>query len=163
MKHRLHLRPKLRPQVASAQAGAAAKPPSWLRALGQEAFASQAKGCHLIVDLFPGSQWKTDDRDWFAANPKRSHRLRRMFAGEWPPGTGDGMTHVLIKQLEPGMRVRVLATSPDHGAVLDECPDHEGLIAELWRRIDAGVEFNLCDVLREVIATESLTRGVGLQ
>jgi hypothetical protein len=56
------------------------------------------------------SPWKQDDADWFERNPKRSHRVRMPFPGEYdteardaPPG--DALI-VLVRQLKPGCRVR---------------------------------------------------------
>jgi hypothetical protein len=62
--------------------------------------------------------WKTEDAAWFKANPKRSHRLRAMFTGEEPtlfnPSAGipdlpqRHEFQVLVRQVKPGTRVRVL-------------------------------------------------------
>ena len=58
------------------------------------------------------ASWKADDREWFAHNPTRSHRLRRRFPGEQisnarnetvPPGHE---LQVLVRQISPGWRVR---------------------------------------------------------
>jgi hypothetical protein len=56
--------------------------------------------------------WKINDANWFKANPSRSHRLRSVFPGEIktlssfdvPPGHE---LQVLVRQLEPGHRVRI--------------------------------------------------------
>jgi hypothetical protein len=54
--------------------------------------------------------WSDDDRRWFEQNPNRHHRVRFSFAGEWPRGE-----HTVVKQFEPGMRLRlpVLITGPE--------------------------------------------------
>lgn len=67
---------------------------------------------------FEDSPWKDDDRAWFEANPERSHRLRKLYAGEdvtlVPPGqsvTTPPPFHenqVLIRQVQPGQRVKKL-------------------------------------------------------
>ena len=48
---------------------------------------------------------KRDDREWFAAHPTRSHRLRRAMVDEGWEGW------VIVRQIEPGTRHRVLFTS----------------------------------------------------
>jgi len=62
------------------------------------------------------SPWKGDDAAWFEANPKRSHRLRKLlegetkdlFAGSTPPSLPPGHEYqVLVRQVEPGFRVRL--------------------------------------------------------
>lgn len=61
----------------------------------------------LNIDDTP---WKEDDRRWFAANPKRAHRLRHRFPGEddhgaAPPWHVD-IDWVCVRQIEPGSRIR---------------------------------------------------------
>ena len=70
---------------------------------------------HLAEKLIPhiaDTTWKDDDRRWFESNPTRSHRLRPSFPDEFssiadipvpPPGHE---LHVLVRQVEPGMRIR---------------------------------------------------------
>jgi hypothetical protein len=61
-------------------------------------------------NLYP-TPWKADDARWFASHPGRSHRLRQRFPGE---GFGRDIPNldqvqvdlVLIRQIEPGTRVR---------------------------------------------------------
>ncbi len=63
---------------------------------------------------YSDSAWKTDDRQWFEANPERSHRLRRRFPQEAdsfveplptpPPGHE---FQILVRQVAPGRRVRL--------------------------------------------------------
>lgn len=43
-----------------------------------------------------------DDRDWFAQNPGRLHRVRHSFTGEWPEGP-----HTVVRQMAPGYRLRL--------------------------------------------------------
>jgi hypothetical protein len=54
--------------------------------------------------------WKEDDRDWFAQNPKRSHRARLPFPGEAnkeAAGSPAGHTMImLVRQVEPGSRLK---------------------------------------------------------
>jgi len=58
--------------------------------------------------------WKTDDREWFAQNRGRSHRMRMPFPGELdgveiPAGR---KVIMLVRQVEPGRRLRA-AFDPD--------------------------------------------------
>jgi hypothetical protein len=57
------------------------------------------------------SIWKADDAKYFKDHPQRSHRLRRMYPHElgmpdWPPPPGHEF-QVLVKQVEPGARIRL--------------------------------------------------------
>jgi hypothetical protein len=55
------------------------------------------------------SPWKEADRKWFEAHPDRTIRIRDRFAGETFAGPVDPNDHapfVLVRQLEPGCRVR---------------------------------------------------------
>lgn len=57
--------------------------------------------------------WKDDDREWFAARPFRSHRLRALFSGEpmksrdQDPPDAHHEIQVLVRQLAPGQRLRL--------------------------------------------------------
>jgi hypothetical protein len=66
-----------------------------------------------IVAFTGDAAWKRDDARWFRKHRDRSHRLRQRFPGEpcfrgdepaMPPGHE---VQVLIRQVEPGVRVRV--------------------------------------------------------
>jgi hypothetical protein len=59
----------------------------------------------MMIPHFEDAKWKADDRAWFERNPSRAHRLRRVFPGEL---TGDEARadHVIVRQVEPGWRVR---------------------------------------------------------
>ena len=77
--------------------------------------------------------WKADDALWFSANPARSHRLRRQFPGET---FGDALPsaplgyefQVLVKQTQPGMRLR----TPFCRSLIVPMPDIEPLIHALF-------------------------------
>jgi len=89
---------------------------------------------HKTIVNFENSPWKEDDRAWFEVNPGRSHRLRKLYAGEditlvpqgqsvmTPPPFHENQ--VLIRQVQPGQRVRQLfcrslsTPIPDVDAVL---------------------------------------------
>ena len=63
---------------------------------------------------FEPSAWGRDDRDWFAANPRRSHRVRWGFEGETFDSSfagslarePDDRLIVRVKQIRPGLRGR---------------------------------------------------------
>src|SRR5262245_15705487 len=71
------------------------------------------------------------DRRWFAAHPRRSHRLRSALAGEWPisepPPAGHAL-QVIVRQLQPGARTR-LPFFRDLSAVI---PDAEPILHALF-------------------------------
>jgi hypothetical protein len=48
------------------------------------------------------SPWLVDDREWFAAHPDRTHRVRPAFPGEVKQGT-----HVVVRQIAPSLRKRI--------------------------------------------------------
>ena len=54
--------------------------------------------------------WKTDDRVWFGKNPRRSHRVRMPFPGEFDElGAKAPAGHalvILVRQVKPGTRAR---------------------------------------------------------
>jgi hypothetical protein len=50
--------------------------------------------------------WREDDRRWFAANPTRSHRLRRAFEAETVLGRA-APSWIAVRQIEPGKRQRL--------------------------------------------------------
>jgi hypothetical protein len=61
------------------------------------------------------SPWKEDDAEWFRRNTTRSHRFRPMFEGEratFPlgalaPEPADHTYQILVRQVEPGQRLRI--------------------------------------------------------
>ena len=81
--------------------------------------------------------WKVDDAEWFKANPARSHRLRSMFPSEGATLFDPSETtilppnhelQVLVRQVKPGVRVRV-----QFGRNTDvPIPDIESLIHALF-------------------------------
>lgn len=58
--------------------------------------------CIVSLHLDAAEPWAVADRDWFAANPDRSHRLRGSYPGEWPGGRH---AHTVVKQPQPGFRL----------------------------------------------------------
>jgi hypothetical protein len=71
-------------------------------------------GTLVVLSILEPPAWQADDREWFKANPGRSHRLRQRFPGETfgdstplaaPPPRHE--FQVLVRQLEPGKRTRL--------------------------------------------------------
>jgi hypothetical protein len=64
-----------------------------------------------------GAPWRSDDAAWFERNPKRSHRIRPLWAGEGAnmskglvllPTPVNFRYEVIVRQLEVGTRIRAL-------------------------------------------------------
>ena len=79
------------------------------------------------------SAWKDDDRKWFERNPRRAHRVRPPFPGEYdaeaaetPPGH---VLIVLVRQVEPGRRIR---SAVSLNAGLLPLPDDEAVAHALF-------------------------------
>jgi hypothetical protein len=47
------------------------------------------------------------DADWFTAHPDRHHLVRRKVEGEIPPHLDWGAKWIAVKQIEPGVRIRL--------------------------------------------------------
>jgi hypothetical protein len=77
-------------------------------------------------DILRTLDWlSADDRRWFAARPDRSFRLRKPAPRELEMLGGSGTSHVLVRQVEPGFRMRL--------AVLCEgLPDCDAVLRRLW-------------------------------
>ena len=58
--------------------------------------------------------WARNDALWFKANRDRSHRVRPRLANEWFAELSDapGLDLVVIRQIEPGARIRIPFTLP---------------------------------------------------
>jgi hypothetical protein len=52
-------------------------------------------------------QASEEDRVWFEAHPTRSHRVRPFIPGETPEADPIPPTHVAVRQVKPGIRVRL--------------------------------------------------------
>jgi hypothetical protein len=98
------------------------------------------------------TSWKRDDAAWFKANPHRSHRLRPMFPGEAPTLMREPAAlpprhehQVLVRQVEPGQRVRLV-----FGRNLDcPIPDAEAVLHALFdlaARGEAGKTASVAEV-----------------
>jgi hypothetical protein len=76
--------------------------PDWIRPIA-------AQHQEVVVGQ-PNSPWSRDDREWFARNRNRSHRLRAALPGEWP----DGSPLSVVRQGAPGERSRLPVTASKH-------------------------------------------------
>ena len=47
------------------------------------------------------------DAEWFRSHPDRNHYVRRRTEGEIPPHLDWGWSWVVVRQIEPGMRIRL--------------------------------------------------------
>jgi hypothetical protein len=78
----------------------------------------------LLAIYGPDAPWSADDRAWFAANPRRTHRVRRPHPGEAEAlgadtsAPGGAVLVVVVRQEVPGLRHRRPALLP--AAVLAE-------------------------------------------
>jgi hypothetical protein len=81
----------------------------------------------------------TPDREWFAKNPHRSHRLREMFNNEYSSERLDPIRKVtpdrhklmvLVRQLQPGVRLRIIYCRNIDCPI----PDEEAILEEVWSR-----------------------------
>lgn len=97
------------------------------------------------------NEWKADDAAWFAAHPARSHRLRRLVGNEgasfpemlMPEGHE---LQVLVRQIEPGARVRAGFARNLSVAI----PDYEACLHGLFDLLngsEAGHIITAADVL----------------
>jgi hypothetical protein len=92
----------------------------------------------LRREIAKGTLATDEDKDWFAANPSRKHRVRAPLPGEKWEWRGD-LTRAcatLVKQVEPGFRLRATVTLP---RALSEYGNDERTARVLWRKI-VGVE-----------------------
>lgn len=107
---------------------------------------------------FSRTAWKSDDQKWFRQNPKRSHRLRRMFAGEeqtFPPLWPSPPHHewqVIVRQHRVGKRER----RPFCRDTRETIPDVEPVVHALFDHGGGNVMPN--DLLQLAIERDVLTR-----
>jgi hypothetical protein len=78
-------------------------------------------GAEKVMVSLAGTPWGRADRDWFAKNPRRSHRLRPVFPDEW--GSEGSFTHSVIRQGKPGERARLPLELSQRFALPDEVPE----------------------------------------
>lgn len=88
------------------------------------------------------SAWMAHDRKFFRKHPRRSHRLRRLMPGELQhaltlakPQDVRPWTHVVIRQLESGVRLRCFVEWP---TLPDKFPHWETFFSLLWDAAMSG-------------------------
>jgi len=81
-----------------------------------------ALGVYHLVDQ-PEPAHVRDDREWFASNPRRTHRVRLAHADE---AAVRGVRWVVVRQAQPGIRYRIGINLPF------EPPDEEALAHALF-------------------------------
>jgi hypothetical protein len=122
--------------------------------------ADMSKKAGLTLPIHPvkleDTPWKTDDRNWFEANPNRSHRVRPSFPGEFE---GDHELLVIVRQIEPGQRIRLVVNLeappiPDVESVAHALFD---LYACSGRK--AGEEASVREVVELALKYESAAEG----
>jgi hypothetical protein len=84
-----------------------------------------------MTDSAAEPAWARADRKFFRRNPRRSHRLRRAFRGEWV----DGSTHTVVRQARPGVRVRLPVSLTEHLPQGEDVPE-----AAAWAIFDLFIE-----------------------
>lgn len=112
----------------------------WLRTF-DAAFSEAANiGAVLLLGFEPNSDcpWKVDDQRFFRANSKRSFRLRRIYPEEYGDLSDDSWTHVLVRQLRPGLRDKRGLGCKHVGFSLDSLPEDETFYVVLWEEIASG-------------------------
>lgn len=117
-------------------------------------------GGNLLVSCC--TPWTEDDRKWFEAHPTRSFRLRRLFRDEYPLILSGCATHVVVRQLAPGMRDKVPCADGDVGRSLDALPKSDALCMVLWREYKTtvhGHSFRFSEAIREAMAMEATATG----
>lgn len=118
------------------------------RLMRQGGIAGRAK------NIFVADQpWKADDAAWFKNNPQRSHRLRAILEGEaatLPPQVttaevpANHRLEILVKQVEPGARIRTLFCRNMEFAL----PDREDVIHALFDTVAKSGNRGIIDAQR---------------
>jgi hypothetical protein len=80
------------------------------------------------------------DADWFVAHPDRNHRVRRKVEGEIPPHLDWGCKWVVVRQLEPGLRLRMGFNIKVNSRALRDFADDETGAAFVFETIAADPE-----------------------
>ena len=114
-------------QKRQRQPGAAANA-DLLKRLESE-FYKKSKGHQSLLLCVGAEPWQKVDAAFFRKNPRRSFRLRAARPDEATHGT----THVIVKQIRPGVRERMFIRCTAPASV--HFTDME--LAAMWRRLDA--------------------------
>ena len=110
---------------------------------------NEKAGNSTLVNLSAES-WKEDDQQWFLDNSSRSFRIRRLFALELPEESNNEFTHVLVRQLIPGVREKLFLYNPTKGSAgFDALPDTDTIGMLLWEKVNNGsTAVSLNDIVR---------------
>lgn len=111
-------------------------------------------GGPLLLDMGKPNPWKENDRRWFAENPNRSFRFRRIYAGEFPKHLLEGATHTIVRQVSPGLRDK----RPVSGSG-DDLPDSEHFCLVLWEAFDQGRTVGINDAFRRASSMQVSSVG----
>jgi hypothetical protein len=107
--------------------------------------APKAPAGYRLVSVLFDRPWIIDDRQFFAANPARSHRVRRVFPDE-PTNDGGECKWILVKQVEPGRRTKKLLRHPvadneySLRALFDLLEDSDVVYLHEWRELTKKYE-----------------------
>lgn len=122
---------------------------------------SKAGGFETLYFDFNTETWKEDDKKWFGANPHRSFRIRRLHKNEITKEFNSGETHVIVRQITPGVRDKVFLKDMKGGASHDALPDLDSVGMVLWKKIHGGADFiSLNDVVSEARMMEAYKGSV---
>jgi hypothetical protein len=112
---------------------------------------------------FEDHPWKTDDANWFKDHPARSHRLRAVFPGEDHP-TFTGVVEkpcspgwelqVLVRQIEPGKRVRMGFLR----CLKMPVPDNEAFIHAMFDFVAENRDITAGELLERVLMYQAQER-----
>lgn len=102
-------------------------------------------GAAMVVVSFGGEPGEKEDAAWFRNHPHRRFRLRRFYPGEFTAAFDSPSTHALVRQIEPGLRVKLTLSSEadTSGEWLDKHLDaNDTALTGLWMALrgsgDAG-------------------------
>ena len=112
----------------------------------------------VISDYSP-APWKDDDRRWFEAHPRRTHRRRPLYPDELPidrlpEGTA---AMVIVRQLQPGIRTKALCAPPIDAPP----PDHDEGLSILFDMIVEREPRGLTAISGHEVAAELARRHPG--
>lgn len=128
---------------------------------------SRAHGKSITVTTAKKSSWMKPDREFFKKNPRRSYRLRPLLPGELEhiaahTGSNIPWTHVIIQQIEPGLRCRHPLPWPHFW---DEFAHSETFLSLLWGELVSGagvIPLDLMEKAREIDRAAAACAGAGV-
>lgn len=107
------------------------------------------------------SAWMAHDRKFFRKHPRRSHHLRRLLRGELqhahahiPPHDARPWTHVVIRQLESGVRLRCFVEWP---TLPDRFPHWETFFSLVWDAVMSGQGENTRELMEQARQIDRIT------